>query len=217
MKTVSLTIDGKEITANEGKSLLWVALENGIYIPNLCALPDAQEPAAGCRLCFVEIAGRDEPMTACTETAAEGMVVSTRGPKALWLARSGFELLMASHQLECAHCIRNGSCELQRIAHHLGMKLKSKRLRKLLKELPLDTSLPFAYDPNRCVLCGRCVWVCRERLGVGVLGFAYRGFDRVVTTFPRQPSVESKCRECGECVAVCPTSALALRNAAGER
>lgn len=213
MKTVSITIDGKEITAPEGEKLLWVALDNGIYIPNLCALRDKTEPTASCRLCFVEVEGKKQPVTACTETTTEGMVVNTRGTKALRLARTAFELLMASHPLDCAHCPANRSCELQTIARHLGSKLKPKRFRELMRQLPIDDTNPmFTYDPNKCVLCGRCLWVCRQHLKVGVLGFAHRGFARVVTTFGDEPIGKSRCQECGECVEVCPTGALVFKD-----
>ncbi len=213
MKTVSLTIDGKRITAREGEKLLRVALDNDIYVPNLCALRDRPEPLASCRLCFVEVEGKERPITACTETVTGGMVVNTRGEKALRLAQSGFELLMASHALDCAHCARNGSCELQKIAHHLRVTLKPKRLRKLERQLPIDDSHPlFIYDPNKCVLCGRCVWVCRQRLGVGVFGFAHRGFERVMTTFGDEPIGDSACEECAECIDVCPTGALVWKD-----
>ncbi len=213
MKTISLTIDGKKITAPEGENLLWVALDNGIYIPNLCALRDKPEPTAACRLCFVEVEGKEKPVTACTETISEGMVVNTKGPKALRLARTSFELLMASEPADCASCPANRSCELQIIARHLGAKLKSKRFRKLLRELPIDYSNPqFIYDPNKCVLCGRCVWVCQKRLGIGALGFAHRGFDRVVTTFGDEPIGELRCQDCAECISVCPTGALVFKD-----
>jgi len=212
MKTVSLTIDGEKVTARQGEKVLWAALNNGIYIPNLCALRDASEPPASCRLCFVEVEGKKQPVTACTETVEQGMVVNTGGSGALRLARTALELLLASNVVDCAHCPANGSCELQKVAHHLGVKLKTKRFRKLLRELPVDSSSPvFIYDPNKCVLCGRCVWVCRERLGIGALGFAHRGFERVVTTFGDEPIAESKCRDCGECVVACPTGALAFK------
>ena len=213
MGTVSLTIDGQKVTTHEGEKLLWVALDNGIYIPNLCALQDNPEPTAACRLCFVEVQGEEEPVAACTEEISEGMVVNTRGAKALGLARTALELLMASHPVDCARCAQSRSCELQNIAHHLGVKLKSKRFRKLLRELPVDDSNSrFIYDPNKCVLCGRCVWVCRERLGAGVLGFAHRGFERTVTTFAGEPLGASRCHKCAECVRVCPTGALVFKD-----
>jgi len=212
MNTVSLTIDGKKITALEGENLLWAALDNGIYIPNLCALRDKSEPTAGCRLCFVEVEGYSQPVTACTEPVSEGMVVNTKGSMALRLAHTAFELLMASHPVDCAHCPANRSCELQKIAVQLRVKLKTKRFKKLVRDLPIDDSHPqFTYNPNKCVLCGRCVWVCRER-HIGAFGFAHRGFERVVTTFGDEPMAESQCQDCTECVIVCPTGALVLKD-----
>ena len=211
MKTVSLTIDGKKIRAGEADKILWAALDNGIYIPNLCTIRDTFQPAA-CRLCFVEVEGYSHPVTACTESVREGMVVNTRGAKALRLARTGFELLLSTYQADCAHCPKNRSCEIQRVAAHLGVKLKTKRFRKLERKLPVDSSSPsFTYDPNKCVLCGKCVWVCRELLGIGVFGFARRGFERVVTTFADEPIAKSNCQDCGECVLVCPSGALVFK------
>ncbi len=209
MKNVTLTIDGKEIKARAGEKLLWAALENGIYIPNLCAIKEKPEPNASCRLCWVEIEGRNGPVTACTEEVAEGMVVNTRGEKALGLARAGFELLMASHALDCAHCKANGSCELQKIAKVLKCSLKPRRLRVQLRNLPIDDSNPlFTYDPNKCVLCGRCVWECKKQKARALLGFAHRGFERRLTTFEDEPIGKDRCLECVECVKVCPTGAL---------
>jgi len=210
---VSLTIDGKEIRAAEGEKILWAALDNGVYVPNLCAIRERKEPFAACRLCFVEIEGREVPVTACTTAVAEGMVVNTRGSTALRLARAAFQLLLASHPVDCAHCSKNGSCELQRIARHLGIKLRTRKFRKLLPDLRVDTTSPvFSYDPNKCVLCGRCVWVCTEKLGIGAIGFAYRGFLRVVTTFGDEPVGQSACQGCGDCVRLCPVGALEFKD-----
>jgi len=152
------------------------------------------------------------PVTACTTPVAEGMVVNTKGPKAVRLARTALELLLASCPLDCAHCPKSGSCELQRIAKHLGVKLKTKRFRRILPELPIDYSSPlYIYDPNKCVLCGRCVWVCQEKLGKGSIGFAHRGFRRMVTTFGDEPMGGFSCQDCSECVAVCPVGALVFK------
>jgi len=212
VKTITLTIDGKKIKARAGEKLLWVALDNGIYIPNLCAIKDKPEPNAACRLCWVEIRGNKEPMTACTVEVSEGMVVNTRGEKGLALARAGFELLMASHALDCAHCKVNGICELQQIAKVLKCSLKPKTLRLLLRNLPIDDSNPlFTYDPNKCVLCGRCVWECQKHNEKAALGFAHRGFQRRLTTFGDEPIGKDRCLDCGECVKVCPTGALTFK------
>jgi len=216
VKSVSLIIDGKEIRASEGQKILWAALDNGIYIPNLCAIRERSEPTAACRLCFVEIEGKDIPVTACTEPVREGLVINTKGPRALRLARTALELILSNHPVNCAKCPRNGSCELQIIAKHLGVKLTTRKFRKFLPALPIDPSSPvFIYDPNKCVLCGRCVWVCQEKLGIGAIGFAYRGFQRMVTTFSSEPVIQSICQGCGDCVIVCPTAALVFKNAKG--
>ncbi|SHJ04667.1 2Fe-2S iron-sulfur cluster-binding protein [Desulfofundulus thermosubterraneus] len=213
MKTVTLTIDGRTVQAREGEKLLWAALENGIYIPNLCAIPGVKHPAAACRLCFVEIRGYPRPVTACTEPVVEGMVVSTRSPRVDRLVHTAFELLLSNHHLDCASCPRNRSCELQRIARERRFPLRVKRLRKLERNLQVDDSSPVVrYDPGKCVLCGRCVWVCREK-GTGVLGFAGRGFERRIATFGDVPLGQSGCNGCGECTRVCPVGALTGKEA----
>jgi len=210
-KDIVLTIDGKPIKAHVGEKVLWVALDHGIYIPSLCAIREKNQPSASCRVCFVEIEGDEEPTPACTAPVREGMVVHTRGDKALRLARTAAELLIAAHPVDCGHCAKNRSCELQRVARHLGLKLKPKRLRKHDRNLPIDDSTSlFVYDPNKCVLCGKCVWMCREKVGIGAIGFTRRGFKRRASTFQDKPLAESGCIQCGECVKVCPVGALAF-------
>lgn len=213
MKNISLTINDKRISCSESKTILWAALENGIYIPNLCAIQEKTEPSASCRLCFVEVVDKNEPVVACIERVQEGMVVNTRGKNALRLARTSAELILSSHPVDCGHCLKNRSCELQKIAQHLGIKLRTKRFRKLDRNLPIDQSSSlFTYDPNKCVLCGKCVWVCQEKLGIGAIGFTRRGFRRMVSTFQDKPIGQSICSQCTECVKVCPVGALAFRN-----
>jgi bidirectional [NiFe] hydrogenase diaphorase subunit len=212
MKTLRIFIDGKEIECFEGETLIWVALDHGIYIPNLCALREKTEPYGACRLCFVEVEGEALPVTACTTKVKEAMVVNTKGSKALRLARTAFELILSNHPVDCAHCLKSGSCELQKIAKHLGVKLSTKRFRKFLRDLPIDETSPvFIYDPNKCVLCGKCVWLCQEKLGTRTIGFAYRGFQRWVTTFDDQPVGLSECRDRVELAEICPVGAFVAR------
>jgi bidirectional [NiFe] hydrogenase diaphorase subunit len=213
MKDVFLTIDGKNIKAKEGENILWTALEHDIYIPNLCALREKPDSPASCRLCFVEVEGAIEPVTACTEPVRKGMVVHTKGKFAQRIARTAAELLLSNHPLDCAHCLKSRSCELLKIAKHLGIKVKANRFRKLERNLPIDDSLSiFTFDPNKCVLCGKCVWVCQEQLGIGAIGFTRRGFKRVVSTYQDKPLAESRCTQCGECVKVCPIGALTFKD-----
>jgi bidirectional [NiFe] hydrogenase diaphorase subunit len=207
--TVTVIIDGKVIQAPARDKVLWAALDNGIYIPNLCAIREKPEPDASCRLCWVEVMGRKEPAPACTLEVKDGMVVNTAGPQAITLARAGFDLIMASHPVDCANCKANGRCELQTIAKCLGVSLKPKTLKKIIRGTPVDDANPlFTITPDKCVLCGRCVWECRKHGPDALLGFAGRGFDRVITTYGKD---NSRCTGCLHCVEVCPTGALALK------
>lgn len=208
---VKIYIDGKEVMATAGEKLLWAALDNDIFIPHLCGIRENETPHASCRLCFVEVEGYTRPVTSCTEIVKENMVVSTRTPAVNRLVETAFAMLMSNHRLECKKCPANGTCQLQIIARKRGLKLKPKELPVLDKNLPLDDSSPLLmYDPNKCVLCGRCVWACRQ-LGAGTLGFAARGYQREVTTFNRQPLGQSSCNACGACAEACPVGSLSLK------
>lgn len=208
-QTVTITIDEKQLTVPADYTLLKAALENGIFIPHLCANEKAEKPAASCRLCFVEVEGMLQPVTSCTLQVTEGMVVRTRSKRIDRLVQTGFELLLSNHRLGCAKCARNGSCELQKIAKERGLKLKSTRLRNLVQEVPIDDSLEeFVYDPSRCVLCGRCVWADQHKAKVGAIGFIKRGIARKVSTFGETSLAKSRCTQCNECVKVCPVGAL---------
>jgi bidirectional [NiFe] hydrogenase diaphorase subunit len=212
MKTIRIFIDGKEIECCEGETLLWVALGHGIYIPNLCAMRERAEAYGACRLCFVEIEGEGLPVPSCTLKVKEGMVVNTKGAKASRLTRTTFELILSNHPVDCAHCLKSGSCELQKMAKYLGVKLKTKRFKKFLRDLPIDETSPvFIYDPNKCVLCGKCVWLCQEKLGTRAIGFAYRGFQRWVTTFDDEPVGLSECKDRLELAEICPVGAFVAK------
>lgn len=206
--TVTFTIDGVDIRASAGENLLWCALDNGLYIPNLCAIRDNPRPLSACRLCFVEIEGLPSPVTACTTTVRDGMKVRLNTVHVKRIRNAAFELLLSHHQLDCRHCAKNGHCGLQDIAARLRIKLKLKNARKLQLDLPVDRSHDlFYFDPNKCVLCGRCVWEC-QRTGLGVLDFSFKGIDTRVSTFAGIPLAETACTGCLACVEVCPVAAL---------
>ncbi len=211
---ITLTIDEQEIEAREGEILLWVALENDIYIPNLCAMKEKERPSANCRLCFVEVEGYSAPVTSCTLPVSQDMRVKTRSPEVDRLVKTAFELILSDHRLGCSKCPANKKCELQRIAKERKLKLKVGRFDYLEKEVYIDESPDLLiYDPSRCVLCGRCVWVDHNVVKAGTLNFSYRGINRKVTTFGDRPLSEFECIEkCGECVKVCPVGALSFKD-----
>ncbi len=212
MSKVDLTIDGQQISAAEGEKLLWVALDNGIFIPHLCAVKERETPTASCRLCFVEIEGFEQPVTACTQEVKEGMVVQTRTPWVDRLVQSAFELLLSDHRLDCKNCAANKSCALQEIAKKRDLKLKLSRFNLLERESSIDDSPGnFFFDPSRCVLCGKCVYVDREVAKAGILGFSRRGLNRCITTFNDQKLANFSCDNCGLCVETCPVGALCFK------
>jgi bidirectional [NiFe] hydrogenase diaphorase subunit len=210
---VTITVDDKPLQAPEGSRLLAACLAAGIYIPHLCHVPGVDSPPASCRLCFVAIQGQAHPVTACTVTVADGMVVQTDTPAVRRLQRSGFRLLMSAHQVECCRCPANRACALQHIARFLDIGLRSRPYPTRLKDAAPDTSHPFlVHFPNRCVLCGRCIHVCRERNGASLLAFSHRGFDTVISAFGATGQTRLPCESCSACVAICPVGALSLKS-----
>jgi formate dehydrogenase major subunit/NADH-quinone oxidoreductase subunit G len=208
----TIIIEGKELRVKSDSNLLWAALDNGFFIPNLCSLKDKERPYASCRLCFVEIAGRHGPVTSCTEKVHDGMAVKLVSPGITRLRQVAFDLLLSNHWLDCAHCVKNRNCELQRIAAAEHFKLRGRRFSKIDFNLPPDTSHPLInFDRSKCVLCGRCVWVCQNQ-GRSVLDFAYRGIRTTISTFAGIPLSETDCDSCLACTSVCPVGALYLKS-----
>jgi NADH dehydrogenase/NADH:ubiquinone oxidoreductase subunit G len=208
---IKLLVDDKELEVEEGTVLLDACLDRGIYIPHLCYLKGAGEPHASCRLCFVEIEGMPKPIPSCTVTVKEGMVVKTDTPAIRALQISALRLLLSVHDVDCAHCPANKKCALQDMARFLRVGLKPKGLDTYLKEPKVVHDHPMIdYFPNRCVLCARCVRVCRTQNGLPLMTFAKRGFDTVISFYGAQQ--KSSCRDCLACVEICPVGALVLRN-----
>jgi NADH dehydrogenase/NADH:ubiquinone oxidoreductase subunit G len=206
---VNLIVDGKEIQAEQGKTVLQACLENGIFIPNLCFMKTREHPHASCRLCFVEIDSIDQPVTSCTERVREGLVVRTDTEPVRRLQRSAFKLLMSAHHCQPKECPVKGSCHLIRTAKHLKVGLKSHPLKRLEREVEEEIDLVFfTYYPFRCVLCGKCVYVCQQRNGHSLLTFSKRGFDTMIAFFGSGDPADLPCNHCGACAAICPTGAL---------
>jgi len=209
---ITIVVDDKEIQVKEGANLLKTCLENDIYIPNLCYLDTLEHPPASCRLCFVEIEGRSGPVPACQMEVTKNMVVMTDTSAVRRLQRTALELLLSVHHVDCGHCSANKKCELQRIARFLKVGLKPKRLERYLKDQEILDDHPFLiHYPNRCVLCGKCVQVCREAHGTPAMDFADRGFKTLIRFYGQQTSNPVPCEECGSCVRFCPVGALTLK------
>ena len=206
MEAITLTIDGVEVKASKGATVLEAAQGAGIYIPTLCHDPDL-EPYGACRLCVVEIEGMRGLPTACTTPVQDGMVVRTDTPQVNRVRRTAVELLIADHPGDCVTCARNQRCDLQRVAAYLA--IREIPFRKTGRERSIDNSNPFFdRDMNYCVLCGKCVRTCDEILGVGAIAFTFRGYASEIAPFGGKPILESNCVSCGECVVRCPTAAL---------
>jgi len=206
LEKVKLTIDGREIETEQGKSILEASLAGGIYIPHLCHHADLS-PIGACRLCVVQVEGMEGLPTSCTTPATGGMVIRTKSDEVDHMRRLAMELMLAGHPPDCGTCVKYLNCELQSLKQYLvGDHLSVKRRSKLF---PVTSTHPlFLHDPNKCVLCGRCVRACHELRGVGVLFYRKKRKETFIGTADDLPLADSGCRFCGACAEVCPTGAI---------
>lgn len=213
MSVCTLTIDGLEVGAAAGETILQVARENGIQIPTLCYLEGLSAWGA-CRICLVEVEGQSKLMSACTTQVWEGIQVRTRSGLLDRYRRGVLELLFAERNHVCAVCVASGHCELQALAQNLGMD--HVRFPYRHPHLGVDASHErFAIDHNRCVLCTRCLRVCDEIEGAHTWDVSGRGATSLMVTDLAEPwGASSTCTSCGKCVQVCPTGALFIQGKA---
>ena len=211
---VQLKIDGKPVSVPEGTTILDAASELGIEIPTLCHLKDLA-PDGSCRLCIVEIENgrKGGLLPACSEHCAEGMKVSTHSDKVVESRRFVLDLMLSVHPLNCFGCGRNGDCKLQEYALDYGLEATSFTHGKGAQRGEKDTSNPlFDYNPELCLMCGRCIRICEQMQGRDVISMTGRGFDCHMTPAYLLPWSESVCESCGNCVSYCPTGALTSRD-----
>src|SRR5664279_2881378 len=212
-RVLTLKINDREVTGREDETVLQVARDNDIRIPTLCQLEGLTNIGA-CRLCLVEVKGISKLLPACTTVIAEGMEVQTDSERLQKYRRMTVEMLFAEGNHICSVCVANGHCDLQNLAVRLGIDHIS--LPYMYPKREVDASHErFALDPNRCVLCTRCVRVCAEIEGAHTWDVKARGYQSCVITDLNQPWGDSvSCTSCGKCVQVCPTGALFVKGKA---
>lgn len=209
-KTISIRIDGELLNAREGQTILDVARAHQHDIPTLCYL-EGVSSAGACRLCMVELAGTDRLLPACTTPAQDGMSIRTGSEKLTLYRRLAVELLLVERPHICSICVSDGHCELQAMARSLG--ITHLRYPRNTQHMPVDMTHPrFVLDHNRCILCTRCVRTCAEVEGAAVWEIGSRGIhSRVVSGLKDSWGQVTDCTDCGKCVQVCPTGALAQK------
>lgn len=205
---ITIKIDDLEIKTIKDRTILETALNNGIYIPHLCYNPELK-PFGACRLCMIQdVEGR--LFTACEAKAVDGMSVLTDSPQINSIRKMVAQLLIANHEWECLTCARDNNCKLQEVAAYMGITDEDQGgLRKNIKEITPDNSNPFFIrDLKKCIICGICVRVCNEIMGVRALDFGFRGYGTKIIASLDKSIKESDCISCGECVVACPVGAL---------
>ena len=203
---INIEVNGQAMKVKKDETLLLALRAQGIRVPALCHM-DGFSPTGACRMCVVEIEGQRGLTPSCACVVSDGMKVQTHSPRVLKARKTVVELLLAGHPDDCLYCSRNRRCELQKLADELGVD--DRRFAGARNAFPLDVSSPsIVRDPDKCILCGRCVRVCEEVQGVGAIDFIGRGCATQVGTAFKRGLNTSTCVNCGQCIVVCPTGAL---------
>ena len=214
MENIKLTIDNREVEVPKGTTILDAAKSMGIRIPTLChmKLEDLhyENNPGACRICVVEIEGRRNLAPSCKMECTEGMVVRTHTPRVMNARKAVMELIQSNHPAGCLTCSSNGYCELQTIAHDLG--IREIRYQGEQSTFEIDRSPSIVRNMNKCIMCRRCETMCNNIQTVGALTAVNRGFNAAVSTAFERDIAGSTCSYCGQCVSVCPVNALSGRN-----
>jgi formate dehydrogenase alpha subunit len=207
MREVRIVLNGREVSARDGSSILQAAEQEGVEIPTLCHSPDLT-PAGVCRVCVVEVEGAGSLVGSCHTPIAEGMVIRTHSSKVLTARKAIVELLLAGHTGSCVSDTNARSCRLHKLASDLEVGPPRFEMRKP-RYFPAEDANPYVCrDLSKCILCHKCTRACNEIAGKHVLGIAYRGFASKISVGFDEPLIEETCRDCGVCVDYCPTGAL---------
>lgn len=209
---INITINNNKLSVEKGTTIFSACKSIGIELPNFCN-DERLNPSGLCRMCIVEIQGAKNLEVACGTFVREGMQIYTNSPKVRNARREILELMVSDHPLECTTCARGGSCKLQDYASMYLHNFKPK-YENTSKKLPIDDSNPFYYyDPNKCILCKKCVRVCDELQEVSAIAAIERGYDTEIKPFFKEKLNDSSCVSCGNCVSVCPVGALVPKDA----
>lgn len=203
---ITLTIDEQKVEVEEGTTILQAAKQVGIDIPTLCFLKDINE-VGDCRMCIVEVEGRKGFATSCIQKVEEGMVVHTNTPKVMEARHVILDLIISNHTKDCLTCTRSGNCELQLLATKFNISKVEFEGARTEHEID-DVSPSIVRDFNKCILCRRCVAVCKNVQKIGAIDCMNRGFDSCISTVGDYSLNEVNCTFCGQCIEACPTGAL---------
>ena len=207
-KMVNIKINGADYSVPYGTTVLEACRQAGIEIPTLCYLKDVNEIGA-CRLCLVEVVGARGLVTSCVyPIEREGTEILTNTAKVQAARKMNIQLVLSAHEKKCLSCIRSKTCELQKYALDYGVEEDYFKPAKT-ESLPLETTGPsIVRDPNKCILCRRCVGACNRVQGIGAIGMQNRGYDTVVGCAFEQNLTDTTCINCGQCIVSCPVGAL---------
>lgn len=207
MGLINIKIEGKPYRVEEGLSVLEAARKCGYNIPSLCAFKDGLCSVASCRVCLVEVKGARGLVASCAYPVHEGMEVVISSPAATEARRHSVELILSNHQKNCLQCDKNGQCELLEVSKIVGAR-DGQFIGSMTPSTYDDVAPGITRNTAKCILCGRCIEVCKEFQGIGILGFERRGFKTIVAPTENRSFANSPCLQCGQCILVCPTGAL---------